>query len=124
MTVAEIIEALQGFEESIQVTAGGYRVKSIDGDTYYDENTGEEYSEIYIRTEKEKVEHRRLKCPFRKITTNVSFKMNKEGNMSPMKTVEEFGPCYKDNCPYYDTIFSSEGEFRCRKVGIEESKAK
>lgn len=122
MTVAEVIEALQGVGPSLQVTVDGYKVENIEGDTYYDENTGEDYSEIYIRTEE--VKNRRLKCPFRKITTNVSFKMDKEGNMSPMKTVEEFGPCYKDNCPYYDNIFSSEGEFRCRKVGIEGSKAK
>lgn len=122
MKVAEVIEALQGVEPSLQVTVDGYKVESFEGDTYYDENTGEDYSEIYIRTEE--VKNRRLKCPFRKITTNVSFKMDKEGNMSPMKTVEEFGPCYKDNCPYYDTIFGAEGEFRCRKVAIEGSKAK
>ena len=122
MTVAEVIEALQGVEPSIQVTMDGYKIESIEGDTYYDEDTGEDYSEIYIRTEE--VKPRRLKCPFRKITTNVSFKMDKEGNMSPMKTVEEFGPCYKDNCPYYDTIFCEEGEFRCRRVAIEGSKSK
>lgn len=122
MTVAEVIEALQGVEPSLQVTVDGYKVESIEGDTYYDEDTGEDYSEIDIRTEE--VKHRRRKCPFRKITTNVSFKMDKAGNMSPMKTVEEFGPCYEDDCPYYDTIFGQEGEFRCRRVAIEGSKAK
>lgn len=102
MTVAEVIEALQGIEPSMQVSVDGYKVESIEGDTYYDENTGEDYSEIYIRTEE--VKNRRLKCPFRKITTNVSFKMDKEGNMSPMKTVEEFGPCYEKNCPYFNRV--------------------
>ena len=102
MTVAEVIEALQGIEPSMQVTVDGYKVESISGDTYYDESTGEDYSEIYIRTEE--VKHRRLKCPFRKITNHVSFKMDKEGNISPMKTVEEFGPCYEKNCPYFNRV--------------------
>ena len=102
MTVEKIIGALQGLDPQLQVTVDGYKIESIEGDTYYDENTGEDYSEIYIRTEE--VKHRRLKCPFRKITTNTSFKMDKEGNMSPMKTVEEFGPCYEKSCPYFNKI--------------------
>lgn len=114
MTVAEVIEALQGVDPSMQVNVDGYKVKSIEGDTYYDESTGEDYSEIYIRTEE--VKSRNLKCPFRKITTNVSFKMDKEENIIPMKTVEEFGPCYKENCPYYAPNMDECGIFGCMKT--------
>lgn len=108
MTVEQVIEALQGIEPSIQVTVDGYKVESIEGDTYYDENTGKDYSELYIRTEK--TAHRNRKCPFRKITTNEGFTIDKDGNMSPLKTVEEFGPCYEKNCPYFNRFLAEDDD--------------
>lgn len=116
MTVAELISKLQCIEPSLDVYIDGHRVKHTEGAIYPSEKG------VNFETSKTKREER--KCPFRKITTNESIKMDKNGIMSPMKTVEEFGPCYEDNCPYYDTIFSAEGEFRCRRVAIEGSKAK
>ena len=85
---------------------------------------GELLKEAYQHIEKIEEKTAARKCPFRKITTNEEYVIDKDGNMGPQKTVEEFGPCYEDNCPYYDTIFCEEGEFRCRRVAIEGSKAK
>lgn len=77
---------------------------------------GELLGEVYQHIEGIKEKPAARKCPFKKITTNESIKVDKDGTMSPMKTVEEFGPCYEDNCPYYDTIAESAGFFCCRKT--------
>ena len=108
MKVIELIARLQIFEPELHVFVDGHDIKGGEG-SIYAESHG-----VIIRTEKTSRESR--KCPFRKITTNESIKVDKDGTMSPMKTVEEFGPCYEKNCPYYDTIAESAGFFRCRKT--------
>ena len=108
MTVVELITRLQVFEPELQVLIDGHDIKSGEGAIY-----AESYG-VIIRTKKTSRESR--KCPFRKITTNEEYVIDKDGNMGPQKTVEEFGPCYEDNCPYYDTIAESAGFFRCRKT--------
>lgn len=120
MTVDEVLKALAQVDGQLKVTVNGYEVTKIESDTFYDSGTGEEYDTLDIFTAEVKPD--RLKCPFRKRTRTTS-------NMaaSPMgnyETTEEFEDCYKKGCPYYETIFCEEGEFRCRKVAIEGSKAK
>ena len=120
MTVDEVLKALASVDGRLKVTVDGYEVTKIESDTFYNSETGEEYDTLDIFTAE--VKPNRLKCPFRKRTRTTS-------NMaaSPMgnyEMTEEFEDCYKKGCPYYETIFCEEGEFRCKKVAIERSKAK
>jgi hypothetical protein len=120
MTVDEVLKALAPLDSQLKVTVNGYEVTKIESDTFYDSETGEEYDTLDIFTAEVKPD--RLKCPFRKRTrTKSNMAASPMGNY---ETIEEFEDCYKKGCPYYETIFCEEGEFRCRKVAIEGSKAK
>lgn len=108
MTVAELISKLQCIEPTLDVYIDGHRMKYTEGAIYASANG--------VNFETSEAKRGKRKCPFRKITTNEIIKMDQDGTMSPMKTIEEFGPCYEENCPYYAPNMAECGMFRCMKT--------
>lgn len=59
-----------------------------------------------------------MKCPFRKITTR---SQSKQQYCFPVHIAEEdFGECYKADCPYYIADEQDTTKFRCARCNNAE----